>query len=82
MKVIREFWFSPRLHCKTSSDQCWDDMLRGCRAEDTYKAIQSLAEKTNEELGQMVREWINHPDVGCYPMDFAELENEEVSDEL
>lgn len=80
MKVLRKFWFMPRLDCETLSDCYWHDMDRQCKYHDACKAIQTLSEKTDEELGRMVRDWINNLDVKAYPLDFSELVEESIDD--
>jgi hypothetical protein len=44
--------------------------------DEALSVIEKLKEKSNEELGAMVREWLEHPDVQAYPRDFTEWVNE------
>jgi hypothetical protein len=49
-----------------------DDM----RNDEALSIIEKLKEKSNEELGSLVRECLVHPDVQAYPRDFTELVDE------
>ena len=49
-----------------------DDM----RDDEALSIIEKLKEKSNEELGEMVREWLEHADVQAYPRDFTEWVDE------
>ena len=47
------------------------------RHDESLSVIEKLKEKTDEELGAMVREWLEHPDVENYHRDYTELVSEE-----
>jgi hypothetical protein len=44
--------------------------------DEALSVIEKLKEKSNEQLGEMVREWLEHPDVQAYPRDFIEWVDE------
>jgi hypothetical protein len=46
------------------------------RDDEALSIIEKLKEKSNEQLGEMVRDWLEHPDVQAYPRDFTEWSNE------
>lgn len=77
MMYARTYWFSPRLHVDLMSHVKEHTLTFDMRRDERLCVVEKLKEKTNEELGQMVREWLDHPDVEAYPEMFTEWESEE-----
>lgn len=76
MIYAREYWFSPRLHESITSHVRECTLTDDMRDDEALSIIEKLKEKSNEQLGEMVREWLEHPDVQNYPRDFTEWSNE------
>ena len=76
MIYAREYWFSPRLHESITSHVRERTLTDDMRDDEALSIIEKLKEKSNEELGVMVRDWLEHPDVQNYPRDFIEWSNE------
>ncbi len=76
MMYVREFCFNPRLHESITSHVPCEYRTNDMRDDEALSIIEKLKEKSNEELGAMVREWLEHPDVQNYPRDFTECVNE------
>ena len=74
---IRTYWFEPRLHADITSSVKERTLTNDMRHDESLSVIEKLKEKTNEELGAMVREWLEHPDVQNYPRTFTEWVTEE-----
>jgi len=74
---FRTYWFAPRLHVDISSHVKEWTLTNDMRHDERLCVIEKLKEKSDEELGAMVREWLGHPDVRNYPHDFTEWVTEE-----
>ena len=74
---FRTYTFEPRLHVDISSHVKGHTLTNDMRHDERLCVIEQLKEKTDEELGAMVREWLDHPDVQTYPHDFTEWLSEE-----
>tara|TARA_R100000149_G_C5819900_1_gene99647 strand:+ start:311 stop:553 length:243 start_codon:yes stop_codon:yes gene_type:complete len=72
----REYWFSPRLHETITSHVRERTLTNDMKFDEALSIIEKLKEKSDEELGAMVREWLEHPDVQNYPRDFTEWVDE------
>ena len=76
MIYVREYWFSALLHESITSDGSERTMTDDMRNDEALSIIEKLKDKSNEELGSLVRECLVHPDVQAYPRDFTELVDE------
>tara|TARA_R100000234_G_scaffold117604_1_gene96362 strand:- start:280 stop:519 length:240 start_codon:yes stop_codon:yes gene_type:complete len=76
MIYAREYWFSPRLHKIITSHVGQRTLTNDMRDDEALSIIEKLKDKSNEELGAMVREWLEHPDVQKYPRNFTAFVNE------
>ena len=76
MIYAREYWFSPRLHETITSHVRERTLTNDMKFDEAISIIEKLKEKSNEQLGEMVREWLEHPDVQAYPRDFTEWAHE------
>lgn len=76
MIYAREYWFSPRIHETITSHVRERTLTNDMKFDEALSIIEKLKEKSDEELGAMVREWLEHPDVQNYPRDFTEWVHE------
>ena len=76
MIYARHYWFSPRLNESITSHVRERTLTDDMRDDEALSIIEKLKEKSNEELGEMVREWLEHADVQAYPRDFTEWAHE------
>ena len=76
MIYARHYCFSPRLHESITSHVRERTLTDDMRDDEALSIIEKLKEKSNEELGEMVREWLEHADVQAYPRDFTEWVDE------
>ena len=76
MIYARHYWFSPRLNESITSHVRERTLTDDMRDDEALSIIEKLKEKSNEELGEMVREWLEHADVQAYPRDFTEWVDE------
>ena len=77
MMFFRTYWFSAWLRVDISSHVKEHTLTNDMRHDESLSVIEKLKEKTDEELGAMVREWLEHPDVENYHRDYTELVSEE-----
>ena len=76
MIYARHYCFSPRLHESSTSHVRERTLTDDMRDDEALSIIEKLKEKSNEQLGEMVREWLEHADVQAYPRDFTEWVDE------
>ena len=76
MIYAREYWFNPRLHESITSHVRERTLTNSMRDDEALSIIEKLKDKSNEELGAMVRESLEHPNVQAYPRDFTEWVDE------